>query len=110
MRMLARTALEWNGYRVVETDSASVAMTVWPGQAANIDLLLTELTLPGATSGRQLAERLSRAKPNLKVLFTYDVSKPSADVDQLKPHELVTKPFTSVDLLECISRSLPEMS
>lgn len=109
-RMMARTTLEWNGYRVVETDSASVAMTVWPGQAGNIDLLLTEMTLPGTISGRQLAERLRRAKPDLKVLYTHDPGKPSDGVEQLKPQELVAKPFTSVDLLECISRSLPEMS
>lgn len=107
VRMMARTALEWNGYRVVETDSASVAMTVWPGQAEAIDLLLTELTLPEAVSGRQLAEQLCRAKPSLKVLYTHDPSKPSDGVEQLKAQELVAKPFSSVDLLECISRSLP---
>jgi len=110
MRMMARTALEWNGYRVVETDSASVAITVWPKQAANVDLLVTEFALPGAMSGCQLAEWLRRAKPDLKVLYTYHSSKRPDGVEQLKADELVTKPFTSVDLLECISRSLPEMS
>jgi PAS domain S-box-containing protein len=107
MRMMARTALEWNGYRVVETDSASVALTVWPSQAGDIDLLLTEISLPGDISGRQLAEQLCRAKPNLKVLYTHDSNKPSVGVEQLKAEELVAKPFTSVDLLECISRCLP---
>lgn len=109
VRMMARTALEWNGYRVVETDSASLAMTLWPGQAENIDLLLTEFTLPGAMSGRELAEHLCRAKPNLKVLYTHDSGKRSDGLHQLKAEELVAKPFTSVDLLECISRALPEM-
>jgi len=110
MRMMARTALEWNGYRVVETDSSSLAMTVWPSQATNIDLLLTEVALPGAVSGLQLAEKLRRAKPHLKVLFTHDSSKRIEEIENLKAEELVAKPFTSVDLLECISRSLPEMS
>jgi CheY-like chemotaxis protein len=109
-RMMARTALEWNGYRVVETDSASLATTLWPSQAANIDLLLTEFALPGTMSGPQLAERLRRAKPNLKVLYTHDPGKHSDGLERLQAWESLAKPFTSVDLLECIGRCLPEMS
>jgi PAS domain S-box-containing protein len=110
MRTMARTVLEWNGYRVVETDSASLAMTIWPSQAANIDLLLTEFTLPGTMTGRQLAERLCRAKPDLKVLYAYDFARRPDGIDQLKAEELVTKPYTSVELLDWISRSFSEMS
>jgi PAS domain S-box-containing protein len=110
IRTMARTALEWNGYRVVETDSASLAITLWPGRAESIDLLLTEIALPEAVSGRQLAEQLSSAKPALKVLYMHDSSNRSDGVEQLKPEELLSKPFTSVDLLECISRRLPELS
>jgi PAS domain S-box-containing protein len=109
MRTMARKALEWNGYRVVETDSASVAIAVWPKQAEKVDLLVTEFVLPGAMSGRQLAEYLRRANPALKVLYTCDSSKRPEGVEELKAEELVTKPFTSVDLLECIGRSLPEV-
>jgi CheY-like chemotaxis protein len=61
-------------------------------------------------SGRELADRLRHAKPGLKVLYTHDSSKRPDGVEELKAEELVSKPFTSVDLLECISRSLPEMS
>lgn len=110
MRTMARTVLEWNGYRVVETDSASLAMTIWPSRGENIDLLLTEIALPGSISGRELADRLRHAKPGLKVLYTHDPSKRPDGLEDLKPEELVSKPFTSVDLLECISKSLPEMS
>jgi nitrogen-specific signal transduction histidine kinase len=108
IRTMARTALEWNGYRVVETDSASLAITLWPSRAESIDLLLTEMALPDAISGQQLAEQLSSAKPALKVLYMHDSNR-SDGVEQLKPEEFVSKPFTSVDLLECISRRLPEV-
>ncbi len=110
MRMSTRTALEWSGYRVVETDSSSLAMTLWPGQAANIDLLFTELALPGTISGLQLAERLRREKPGLKVLYAHDPSKGSDRTKQLKVEELVARPFTSVELLESVSRCLAEIS
>ena len=103
---MMRTVLEWNRYRVVETDSPSLAMTVWPSQSKNVDLLLTDVTLPGAVSGRQLAEQLRRDKPSMKVLYTYDSSKRPDGLEQLKAQELVAKPFTSVELLESISRSI----
>jgi PAS domain S-box-containing protein len=110
-RMMMRTALEWNGYRVVETDSSSLAMTLWPSQSKNIDLLLTDVTLPGTMSGLQLAEQLRRDKPSMKVLYTFDSTKKSPDgLEQLKTEELVTKPFTTIELLESISRCIPEMS
>ena len=106
-RMMMRTALEWNGYRVVETDSSSLAMTLWPSQSKNVDLLLTDITLPGTMSGRQLAEQLRRDKPSMQVLYTYDSSKKSPDgLEQLKAQELVAKPFTTIELLESISRSI----
>ena len=106
MRAMMRTVLEWNRYRVVETDSPSLAMTVWPSQSKNVDLLLTGVTLPGAVSGRQLAEQLRRDKPSMKVLYTYDSSKSSDGFEQLKAEELVAKPFTTIELLESISRCI----
>jgi two-component system, cell cycle sensor histidine kinase and response regulator CckA len=106
MRMMMRTALEWNGYRVVETDSSSLAMTLWPSQSKNVDLLLTDVTLPGAVSGRELAKELRRDKPSMQVLYTYDSNKSSDGFEQLKAEELVAKPFTTIELLESISRCI----
>lgn len=105
MRALMRTALEWHGYRVVEADSSSLAMTLWPSQSKNIDLLLTDVTLPGTMSGHQLAEKLRRDRPSMQVLYTYDSSKNSErppGFEQLKAEELIAKPFTTIELLESI--------
>ena len=108
MRTLMRTALEWHGYRVVEADSSSLAMTLWPSQSKNIDLLLTDVSLPGTMSGRQLAEQLRRDKPSMQVLYTYDSSQNSErppGFEQLKAEELISKPFTTIELLESIRAS-----
>jgi PAS domain S-box-containing protein len=110
MRVMARMMLEWNRYRVVETDSCSVAETIWPGQAANIDLLLTAVALPGGVSGRDLADRLRKAKPTLKVLFTYDANKFLDANRDVSAAELVAKPFSSAALLARLGECFPQSS
>lgn len=102
MRAMTRTVLEWNRYRVVETDSCSLAETVWPSQGANIDLLLTEMALPGGVSGLDLAARLWKMKPALKVLFIRDSNKPDG-AEQMSEAELLAKPFSSAALLQRVS-------
>jgi CheY-like chemotaxis protein len=54
-----------------------------------------------------LAEQLRRDKPSMKVLYTYDSNKRSDGLEQLKAQELVAKPFTTIELLESISRCIP---
>jgi DNA-binding response OmpR family regulator len=105
MRVMARMMLEWNRYRVVETDSCSLAETVWPREAANVDLLLTAVALPGGVSGKQLADRLRKTKPALKVLFTYDSNKSR---ENFSDAELVPKPFNTAALLARLRECFPQ--
>jgi PAS domain S-box-containing protein len=108
LRAMARTVLEWNGHRVVETDSCSLAETVWPSQGESIDLLVTELALPGTVSGRELAARLRERKPELKILFIYDSDKPLNGAEPLTGAEFVGKPFTSAALLARLNDCFPQ--
>jgi CheY-like chemotaxis protein len=57
-----------NGYRVLDAASGHEALRVAELHDGVIDLLLTDLVMP-RMSGRELAARLSEARPGLKVLF-----------------------------------------
>ena len=46
------------------------ALQVWQEHHSHIDLLLTDLIMPGGLTGRELAERLRQQKPALKVILT----------------------------------------
>ena len=52
-------------------------MEVWAASKDKIDLVLTDLVMPDRINGRELAEKLWKERPNLKVIFT---SGYSADV------------------------------
>ena len=110
MRQMARSVLEWKGYKVIETDSASLALTVWPSHGQGTDLLLVDTALPGHISGRELAHRLREARPELKVIFTCDSEAKTRVGDIDMQNQSLRKPFSSVELLERVSDCLATRS
>jgi len=68
VRQIARLALEDRGYQVFEAASGIKALHVFDAHGDEIDLLLTDVVMPGM-SGRELAETLRHRSPNLIVLY-----------------------------------------
>jgi PAS domain S-box-containing protein len=68
VRDFARRVLERCGYRVLEAASGAEALGIAAGHPGTIDLLATDVVMPGA-NGRVLAEQLSGVRPDLKVLY-----------------------------------------
>jgi len=69
VRSLARTVLEQKGYHIIEADSGLSALELWQQHRDAIDLLLTDMVMPGGISGQELAGRLLSEKPGLKVIY-----------------------------------------
>ncbi len=99
VRRIARIALETRGYRVLEAADGRAAMAVAEGRVGEIDLLVTDVVMPGM-SGRELADVLRVRQPGLKVLFMSGYVE-----DALVRHGIVEaeeaflhKPFSLVEL------------
>src|SRR6185437_16640235 len=56
------------GYKVLEANDGPSALRLLDN--AHVDLVFTDVVMPGGMNGRQLAEEATRRKPGLKVLFT----------------------------------------
>jgi len=95
------------GYRVLEADSGAAALMVLDGDQ-QIDLLLTDIVMPGGVNGQQLADQAARRRPGLKVLFMTGYA-PNAIVNHERldaQARLIGKPFSFEELAAKVRESL----
>ncbi len=69
VREIAVAILSDLGYRVVEAADGEQALQVFGTYMADVDLLLTDVVLPGQVRGRELGERIRAIRPGVRVLF-----------------------------------------
>ena len=68
VRVMISTALKSHGYEVLTAASSDEAFAI--ASERSVDLLLTDLAMPGGMGGTELAERLTEERPEMRVLFT----------------------------------------
>ncbi len=87
------------GYTVLEAENGRAALNLIASRP-DIQLLFTDVGLPGGLNGRQLAEEAHKLRPDLKVLFTTGYARNAIVHDgRLDPGvELITKPFSQAAL------------
>jgi two-component system, cell cycle sensor histidine kinase and response regulator CckA len=100
VRAMLRDALEMSGYTVLEAAGAMEAAQIEAATAAPIQLLLTDVMMPGL-SGPDLARRLRPRRPRMKAIYMtafslVDFRKQAIELDPGVP--ILAKPF-GVDVL-----------
>ncbi|WP_096031633.1 ATP-binding protein [Caballeronia hypogeia] len=108
VRMLITDVLEELGYAVIEaTDSVGGLKLLQSNM--RIDLLISDVGLPGGMNGRQMAEAGRQARPGLKVLFITGYAENSVIGNgRLEPGmQVLTKPF-ALETLAARVRQLVE--
>ena len=99
------------GYRVIEAHDGPSALRLLERQT-RVDLLFSDVVLPGGMTGAQVAEQARSLRPELKVLFTTGYAR-NAIIHQGrldKGVRLITKPFSSADLAVKVRDVLDDQS
>jgi signal transduction histidine kinase len=110
VRTLTVAVLRKNGYRVLEAASGKDALDVFQGHSSEIDLLFTDVMMPGNLLGDELAARLRATKPSLAVLFTSGYT-PEVNKTELRDDgNFLTKPFTPTQMLATVRQCLDPAS
>ena len=102
IRELIRKILQRERFQVLEAASAEEALTLAQSQA--IDLVITDVMLPGI-HGPELAARMQKAAPRLKILF---ISGFTGEEKVPAGARFLAKPFTLVSLISKVREALAE--
>ena len=107
VRELAESMLGAAGYAVVSAPSGERALELLEGDR-KIDLLFTDVIMPGGMNGLQLAERVRERRPETPILITtgYMEELPNVGSARTQPIKVLTKPYGQEDLLKHIRETL----
>ena len=107
IRILLAEELEERGYRVITAGDGPAGLRVLEGDT-RIDLLITDVGLPGGMNGRQVADAGRKTRPALKVLFVTGYAENAVVGNGLLDHgmEVVTKPFDIAALIDKVRQMI----
>jgi PAS domain S-box-containing protein len=107
LRLSVSKILRKEGFAVIEAGDGSAAIDLLRDHCGEIDIVLLDITIPGATSQAVVAEA-ARIRPEIKVLLTSAYSQkmagPAADASQVCG--FIRKPFRLQDLIGLIQETL----
>ena len=108
LRSSMSKALSQLGYRVLESVGGVETLKVWEQHRKEIDLMLTDMVMPGGMTGKDLAERFLKEKPKLKVICTsgYSVEVASRDFPLEEGVNFLAKPFGTHMLAQTVREKL----
>jgi two-component system, NtrC family, sensor kinase len=108
LREMVAEILTDHGYRVLSARTGPAALDLWRQEHNHVDLLLTDMVMPGGMMGPDLVAELKRSNPQLKVIYTTGYS-PSTLASQSTLREGVNflpKPYSPKKLAEIIRQCL----
>lgn len=108
LREVGVEMLASEGYRIWTAANGQQALAVFEQESAAIDLLITDIVMPGGISGLELGQILRKKKEDLSVILMSGYSEEIVTAEN-SPHahiEFIAKPFRYQELLQLIRNSL----
>ena len=103
VRQLTITRLKLIGYQVLEASDGPKALDLLT-KGHPVDLVFTDLVMPGGMSGREVAARARQLRPGIKVLLTSGYAEELVHGDDLEREQLklLRKPYHQADLVSAL--------
>src|SRR5690242_9684369 len=106
---LVRRMVQRHGFATLTATSAEDALKLFEEHNAKVDLVITDLMMPGM-DGRALARELLRRDASLRILVStgYSATGDLSDVEAMGIRGVVMKPYQSEQLMEMVNRALAD--
>ncbi len=104
VRDVVSNVLSLSGYRVLEAGDSNAAMELFHSNLAEIDLLVTDVVLPGNLDGIQIARRMLEERPGMSVLFMSGYVQEALARSGSMPRgsRFISKPFSTRAFLNTV--------
>jgi CheY-like chemotaxis protein len=106
IRDLTRRLLEAEGLRVLPAATGEDAVAIWQCHMEEVDLLLTDIVLPGEMSGQDVARVVIEARPTMPILYTSGYSSGWRRESFFNEANFLPKPFQPAALRDAVRSAL----
>ncbi len=105
VRMTAADELDDAGFRVLEAKNADEALVVLEAHSDEVQVLFTDVNMPGSMDGMALAERVYQRWPHVLLLISSGYARPHPD--EIPDHgRFVPKPYRGETLVRHITEMM----
>ena len=107
-RTVAALILRRAGYEVIEAESGAAALEQVQRHTGSIDLLITDMMMPGM-NGRQLAQRFTKLRPGVRILYVSGVVDEASAREAIagEDADFLEKPFEGETFTTKVRELLP---
>lgn len=106
VRRLQVRFLEALGLRAIEATDGVAGLELLAAHP-DVELILTDMVLPNAISGMEVASRALKQRPQVKIIFMSGYSRHAMSMpDELRGIPILSKPFSRTQLSDCLTRIL----
>lgn len=108
LRLMLENALGRYGYRVLVAVDGPDALRIWEEHEDEVDLVLTDLVMPGGLTGMELADRIRSQRSEMKIIFMsgYSADLAGKHLSSREGFAFLQKPFPLQKLMITLRCSL----
>jgi PAS domain S-box-containing protein len=107
LRSMAATVLKRLGHHVLTAPNGAEALKLWPLHRDQVELLFTDMRMPGGVDGRELADRLLQDKPALRIVYStgYSVDFSNPQSRLARSDNCLLKPYDATALIRAVKKA-----
>ena len=110
LREMAAKILKRFGHQALVAKDGPEGYNLWRQHREKIDLLFTDMVMPGGMTGRELADRILREEPKMPVIYStgYSMDLSNSGINLVEGVNFLRKPYDATTLVQAVKTALAQ--